>query len=122
MEINMDATLDDKVTAILCASISGAACAAGGLMLGWAKAKGISIEYEALLYYGPSMLSAGMFAARGGVEAYSQAIQEPRLTNPLSFAGRMALGNAVMGVILGGYNQICFAAVGYIAGKISEVL
>lgn len=116
----MSNTLDDKVTAIICASVSGAACVYGGFMLGWAKAHGVSLEYEHLLNYGPILLSAGMFGVRGGVEAYSQAIEEPKLATPFAFAGKVALGSAVMGGYLGGYNQLCFTIIGYIAGMIAR--
>src|SRR3989344_4157843 len=118
----MSKSLEDKVTVIGCVAISGAACVYGGFMVGWARAKGIHLEYEHLLNYGPILLSAGMFGVRGGVEAYSQALEEPKLAKPLSFAGKLAIGNAVMGGFLGGYNQLCFGIIGYIAGTVSEVL
>ena len=112
--------LEDKVTRIVLATISGAACAYAGFAVGWSRARGIPLEYESLMTYGPTLLSAGMFGAYGGVEAYAQALKEPRLPNPLLFAGKTAFGSAAMGGFLGSYNLLCFGVVGYVAGIISR--
>lgn len=112
--------LEDKVTGIVLATVSGAACAYAGFMVGWSRARGIPLEYETLMTYGPTLLSAGMFGAYGGVEAYAQAFEEPRLSNPLLFAGKTAFGGAAMGGFLGSYNLLCFGIVGYVAGIISR--
>ena len=116
----MRSTLDDKVTALVCATVSGTACGYGGFMVGWTRAQGISLEYDTLLSYGPTLLMAGMFGARGGIEAYSQALEKPALANPVSFAGKVALGSAVTGGFFGGYHQLCFVALGYVAGRIAQ--
>ncbi len=114
--MNKKSSLEDKVTGILLATVSGVTCVSGGFMLGWSRARGTSLEYETLMSHGPILLSAGMFGVRGGVEAYSQAVEEPRLPNPLYFAGKVAVGSAAMGGFLSGYNQLFFCALGYGVG------
>ncbi len=113
-----EGNLEDKVTVIACAAISGAACLYGGFMQGWSRARGISLEYEDLMTYGPILLSASMFGVKGGIEAYSQALTGLKSENRFLFAGKVAAASAVMGGFLGGYNQLCFGVIGYIAGMI----
>ena len=107
---------EEKITKILLSSIAGAACAYGGFMSGWSKAQNIALEYETLMAYGPVLLSAGMFGAHSGLEAYAQAMEEPQLANQLSFAAKTAVGGAAMGCFLGSYNTLFFYVLGYGVG------
>lgn len=119
--VNMGNTLDDKVTVLACATISGAGCVAGGFMLGWAKANDIYLQYEDLCKYGPTLFTAGAMAAYNGLDTYSEAKkQNLAVKHALPITVMSAIGVATMGGFFAAYNTLFFFALGYLAGKISK--
>jgi len=114
-------SLEDKITRISLAAMSGAACAAGGFMLGWAKASDVDFQYDDLCKYGPTILTAGAMGAYSGLDTYSEA-KKQHLTaeRALSITAMSAVSGATTGAFFAAYNTFFFFALGYVAGKISQ--
>lgn len=101
--------------------MTGAACAAGGLMLGWYKASDVDFQYGDLCKYGPVMLTAGAMGIHSGLGTYSEAKKKDlALEQALPMTVMSALGGAVMGGSFAAYNTFFFFALGYIAGRITQ--
>ena len=112
------ASLEDKISRISLAAVTGAACAAGGFMLGWAKASDVDLRYGDLCKYGPTLLTAGAFGAYTALETYSTARKEKRVQESSFPIVASSVGGAVMGGSMGIYHTFFFFVLGYVTGKI----
>ena len=116
----MSEGLEDKLTRIILASLSGTASVVGGVISGLSKSHGILVEYQNVARYGPTLFSAAALAVYVGIEGYAQAVQNPRLSKPVYFAMIASVGAAIFGASISEYNTNFFEMFSYGIGWLAQ--